>query len=122
MCKSDGQLLLCTCNRQIDKSKGHWHLCKFRKGTSPLEFSVGEVIAPYTVDAKLDDILSQLNRPGGCFDFEYVPVAGDVLKLIYPNFTYTFKYDAALVRWTVDDTTYHIDTLKKVNEGLISFN
>ncbi|BFT29665.1 hypothetical protein D210916BOD24_08410 [Alteromonas sp. D210916BOD_24] len=120
MCKPDVQLLLCTCNGQIDKSKGYWQLHEFRKGTSPLDFSVGEVIAPYTVDTKFGDILSQLNRPGGCFDFAYVPASGDVLNLIYPNITYTFIYDGVKKRWIDDDTAYHLDSLKMVKEGLIA--
>lgn len=118
MCEFNGNIVFCSCSEKIDKSKSYWELFKIRKGKMPQVFSIGEFNAPYIVDMKYEEILSQLNRPNGCFDFNYSPESGDFLEVALPDRKYTFDYSGAMNCWVVNDKFLDIFLMETFKEGL----
>ena len=93
MCDGTNTLKFCTCSSKIDKTKDHWLLSRKHvvQPFDDLADLVGMIEKPHDIDlherakcvcwvkAHLERVQS-LNTPS-CFDFNYEPLEGDLLKI-----------------------------------------
>ena len=97
MCNISKDYKLCTCTAKVDKTKPYWVLNKgIQKPADPFRERIEGTIAYGTEDMlrelNEDRLLEDLNSKN-VFDFEYLPVSFDILKIYDGRFTYHFIYD-----------------------------
>ena len=100
MCQFDGTITLCTCSGEVDTTKAHWTLSRKRDDVEQYPMLVGEfAMPPYKVREALASLEAKLNRPGGCFDFDYTPQEDDTLTLKLDERRFVFVFDGGHGLW-----------------------
>lgn len=100
MCQFEGNLKLCTCSDEIDKTKPYWTLARKRDDIKEYPMIMGSFEMPSNgVQNTFSMFEERLNHPGGCFDFNYIPDDKDTLTLVMEERNFVFSFDTKSQNW-----------------------
>ena len=102
MCLLADDFLLCACN-EAELTDPDWILERLDRSRSPHRLK-GKVMLPrYSIQEQSAQAVVLAGLARGCFDFDYTPTSGDVLKLRLEERWYRFRYGQQ--GWQVDKST-----------------
>lgn len=105
MCQVDKKLKLCTCSKNIDRSKDHWALSRKHVMQDAFDcIMMGMYIAPprdENRESLVEWLISEMKE--NCFDFNYQPFDEDKLMLHLNGYKIVLVYQQDSQRW-VDKT------------------
>lgn len=106
MCELGDAIILCACDVASDEAD--WILER-RNLSLPERHRRGRAVPPRFPDqtrTQLEALAARLDE-GGCFDFDYAPEDGDVLRVRLSGVWYRFRYAGTRERgaWSLDDST-----------------
>jgi hypothetical protein len=101
MCQIADDFLLCACDEAV-LTDPDWILECLDQRRSPLHRRGKALMPRYSVQEQSMQAVVLAGLAHGCFDFDYTPTSGDVLRLRLAEKWYRFRYEQG---WQVDQST-----------------
>lgn len=101
MCTVGDQIKLCTCGDLIDEDKPHWHLARLNVLQPEVEsVRVGLFLSSESFEKQATEcwLVAELNRTN-CFDFNYMPLDGDILTINIEGGAFRFYFSLDRGGW-----------------------